>query len=232
MSGEVRQGSFLRLDRLAGDLGISSTPVREALAALEHEGFVRREPRRGYIVSRFSRQDLLDVFVVEAFVGAELAARASRRMTTERLDELHRVYDEMVSFIRADLYDEADDALYRFSWLLHDAARSPKLAWLVGTIVPYSPHGYAAIEEFRLPMIDGYWAVLRSLDDGDEGGARVAMEAHIRASGDRFVDYFERIGLWSEQATREPADDTESEPPAPTAGLRPPPEITRRAASG
>src|SRR5580698_10258529 len=61
MAGEVEQGSFIRLDKLAKDMGISATPVREAMAALERDGFVRLEPRRGYIVSRFSRRDIADL---------------------------------------------------------------------------------------------------------------------------------------------------------------------------
>lgn len=52
MSGQVRHGEFLRLERVADDLGISVTPVREALLSLRGEGFVTLEPRRGFMPRR------------------------------------------------------------------------------------------------------------------------------------------------------------------------------------
>ena len=196
MSGAVPQGSFLRLEPLAHDLGISITPVREALASLEHQGFVRLEPRRGYVVSRFSRQDLVDVFMVEAFVAAELAERAARRITPERLGELHRVYDELVHLVNVQNYDEADNANFHFSWLVHDAAHSPKLSWLVSSIVPYSPQGYTSIEEMRDNIIEGFGAILVALDAGDPAAARRAMGDYVRRGGEASVRHFDQLGLW------------------------------------
>ena len=199
LSGEVNQGSFLRLERLATELGISATPVREAMAALEREGFVRLEPRRGYRVSHFSRQDIADVFMVEAYIASELAARAAKRVTDERLTELRKVYEELQHFIATADYDSADDANFRFYWLVHDAAKSPRLSWLVSTIVPYSPHGYTSIDELRSTILDGHGSVLRALTDRDPAQARAAMDRYVRDVGSHVVRQFERAGLWDEQ---------------------------------
>jgi DNA-binding GntR family transcriptional regulator len=204
MSGEVEQGSFLRLEPLAKDLGISATPVREAMAALEREGFVRLEPRRGYIVTRFVRQDIADIFMVEGFVASELAARAAKLMSPERLAELHAVYDELKRFIAIEEYDQADDANFRFYWLVHDAARSPRLTWLVSTIVPYSPHGYTSNPELRATLVEGHGKVLEALTDHDSDQARLAMDRYVRALGDHVISQFEGAGLW---ATNHPKPD-------------------------
>ena len=58
MSGEVRPGEFIRLDETAAALGVSVTPVREALLTLRGEGLVDLVPRRGYLVSPMSREDV------------------------------------------------------------------------------------------------------------------------------------------------------------------------------
>jgi DNA-binding GntR family transcriptional regulator len=187
------------LERLATELGTSATPVREAMAALEREGFVRLEPRRGYVVSHFSRQDIADVFMVEAFIASELAARAAERVTDERLAELRRVYDELRHFISTRDYDAADDANFRFYWLVHDAAKSPRLSWLVSTIVPYSPHGYTSIDALRSTILDGHGSVLDALFERDPTRARAAMNDYVRDVGAHVIGQFERAGLWDER---------------------------------
>jgi len=197
MSGEVEQGSFLRLEPLAKELEISATPVREAMAALEREGFVRLEPRRGYVVTRFVRQDIADIFMVEAFVASELAARAAERMSPERLAELQVVYEELQHFIAIEEYDQADDANFRFYWLVHDAARSPRLTWLVSTIVPYSPHGYTSNPELRATLVEGHGMVLQALINHDSEKARLAMDRYVRTLGEHVIGQFERDGLWA-----------------------------------
>lgn len=77
MSGQIRQGEYIRLEPLADQLGISATPVREGLLALRGEGFVQLAPRRGFIVSPLSRKDVRDLFMIQASVAGELAARAA-----------------------------------------------------------------------------------------------------------------------------------------------------------
>jgi DNA-binding GntR family transcriptional regulator len=198
MSGEVHQGSYLRLERLANELDISATPVREAMAALEREGLVRLEPRRGYVVSHFSRQDIADVFMVEAFIASELAARAAERVGPERLAELQQVYDELKRLVASEEYEAADDANFRFYWLVHDAAKSPRLTWLVSTIVPYSPHGYTSIDEARQNILEGHGSVLDALFAHDPVAARRSMNYYVQRFGEHVVRQFEHAGLWDD----------------------------------
>ena len=132
MFGAVEQGTFLRLEPLAKKLGISATPVREAMAALEREGLVRLEPRRGYVVTPLSRQDVEDLYMVEAFIQGELVARAAKDATAERVAELRAIFLEMSRLMAAGQYDEADESFFRFYELLHDTAGSPRLSWLAG----------------------------------------------------------------------------------------------------
>src|SRR3954464_12370408 len=77
ISGSVRPGEFLRMERIAEAVGVSNTPVREGLLALRSEGFVRLVPRRGVVVEPFSRQDIHDIFWTQGVLAGELAARAA-----------------------------------------------------------------------------------------------------------------------------------------------------------
>ena len=76
------QPGEVRLDerQLASDLGISRTPVREAMAQLEREGFVRSVPRRGIYVVRKSKQEVIEMITA----WAALESMAARLITAER----------------------------------------------------------------------------------------------------------------------------------------------------
>jgi len=70
--GSYAAGSYVRLDQLAAELGISVTPVREALFALRAEGLIAQQPHRGFVVLPVTGRDVTDVANVQAHVGGEI----------------------------------------------------------------------------------------------------------------------------------------------------------------
>ncbi|MEI7717688.1 MAG: GntR family transcriptional regulator, partial [Mycobacterium sp.] len=89
--GTYAAGAYIRLELLAAELGISVTPVREALFALRAEGLIDQQPRRGFRVLPVTGRDVTDVANVQAHVGGELAARAAVRITDEQVHELAEI---------------------------------------------------------------------------------------------------------------------------------------------
>ena len=76
--GEIQPEERITIERIAADFGISRTPVREALKALETDGIVRIHPHRGAVVQRFEAKELYDRYTVRALLegfAAELACR-------------------------------------------------------------------------------------------------------------------------------------------------------------
>jgi len=69
MTGTLRPGTFIRLDETAAALGVSITPVREALRTLRGEGMVQLEPHRGHVVVALSRGDIEDIFWLQATIA-------------------------------------------------------------------------------------------------------------------------------------------------------------------
>ncbi|WP_242424773.1 GntR family transcriptional regulator, partial [Frankia sp. EI5c] len=72
MSGHIWPGEYIRLDEVARELGVSVTPVREALVRLRSEDMVELEPRRGYVVAPLSQQDIRDLFSLQGDIAGEL----------------------------------------------------------------------------------------------------------------------------------------------------------------
>jgi DNA-binding GntR family transcriptional regulator len=85
----------IRLDerQLSQDLGVSRTPIREALSVLEQEGFVHTVPRRGLTVVRKSKREVVEMITVWAAIESMAARLAAPRVTEAELAELHALVD-------------------------------------------------------------------------------------------------------------------------------------------
>jgi DNA-binding GntR family transcriptional regulator len=91
-------GDKLVESKLADELGVSRTPVREALKQLELDGLVESIPNRGVIVKGLSDQDIYDIYSVRISIESIAAELAIERMTPEDLKELTDIYDLMEFF--------------------------------------------------------------------------------------------------------------------------------------
>jgi DNA-binding GntR family transcriptional regulator len=85
----------IRLDerRLSEGLGVSRTPIREAMTLLEQEGFVRTRPRRGIFVVRKTKRELVETITVMAALESMAARLAAERATDAEIAGLHRLMD-------------------------------------------------------------------------------------------------------------------------------------------
>src|SRR3546814_10337650 len=86
----------VRLDKrqLAEDLGVSCTPIREALTILELEGFVRAVPRRGIFVVRKSKAEIIEMIIAWAALESMAARLAAERATSEELPALRQIFEQ------------------------------------------------------------------------------------------------------------------------------------------
>src|SRR3974390_898952 len=89
-----RSRSDIRLDerKLASDFGISRTPVREAMAQLESEGFVRSVPRRGIYVVRKTKREVIDMIIVWAALESMAARLITENATADEIAGLPRMF--------------------------------------------------------------------------------------------------------------------------------------------
>ncbi|MFI0483573.1 GntR family transcriptional regulator [Actinomadura sp. 9N215] len=197
MSGQVRSGEFLRLERIAEDLGISVTPVREALLSLRGEGFVTLEPRRGFMPAPLTRDDVHDLFEAQAYFAGELAARAADKITEAELAALDRTQVRLEEASRAGDSEAIERANHEFHRVINLCAGSPKTAWLLRLVVRYAPRRfYSSIHGWSQASVDDHHLVLAALRAGDAAAARQAMRAHIRHAGTLLVVHLEARGFW------------------------------------
>ena len=198
MSGRVRPGERIRLEEVAEQLGVSITPVREALLTLRGEGMVELEPRRGYVVAPMSRQDILDVFTLQGDIAGELAARVAARITASELAELSTLDRKLGTATRTRRVTDIERLEFEFHRAVNLIAEARKLAWFLRTATLYTPARILSSDPgWRAAMRTDHEALLAALRDGDAVGARASMSRHFTDGADRLVKHLDDLGLWS-----------------------------------
>lgn len=200
MSGQLRGGEFVRLERMVDELGISATPVREALLALRGEGFVQLVPRRGFVVVPLSRDDIRDLFLVQADLAGELAARAARRMKASDVAGVESLQRALEAAAHGGDPEAIEVANHRFHRAVNLAAGSPKLSWFLGTAVRYAPrHFYASIHGWQEASVEDHHDIVDALRRRSSNKAKAAMRKHVLHAGQLLVEHLEAVGFWAEQ---------------------------------
>ena len=194
MTGQVRPGDFIRLDQIARDLGISTTPVREGLLALRGEGFIRLEPRRGFVVAPLSTKDIRDIFAAQAALAGELAARAASAMTHADHRGLIDLQEALEAAAAAGEVVRLEALNHAFHRLINRAADSPKLAWLLSVGARYVPRRFnATITGWPDASARDHAAIINALAARDADEARESMSSHVRHAGELLAQHLDHI---------------------------------------
>lgn len=206
LAGKIARESFLRIDAIARTLNVSTTPVREGLLILQSESLVKLIPRRGFMVTGVDDADVLDLFWAQATVGAELAARATHRLSAEQLDHLEELNRQ---YAQAELnQDQAamDKTGHQFHRTINLAANSPRLASLMGSLAKQmSNRFYTNIEGQVDDALDYHPLILKALRLRDADSVRALMFQHVLNGGKHLVAMLERQRQ-SSAALRQPKD--------------------------
>jgi DNA-binding GntR family transcriptional regulator len=177
---------------LAQRFGVSKTPIREALAILQRDGLVEALPRKGYLVTPITVNDVDDLFELRVALEGLAAELAAMRMTPEELAQLEslqppRATDPTVGDVRKFLEYNGE-----FHATIARASRNARLVKLIEQMNEEMSRMIAASYE-----IGEHKTVLAALRSGDPTAARAAMVEHISASQTRalkrdIVDFVRR----------------------------------------
>ena len=134
VKGIFAPGERLMEIQLADDLGVSRTPVREAIRKLELEGFVVMIPRRGTYVSDLSIKDINEVYEVRTALDVLAAELAAERITEEELEEMERLLVEIGEYIEIYDMDKIVEADSKFHDILYRASRNERLVGIINNL--------------------------------------------------------------------------------------------------
>src|SRR5262245_32868720 len=184
LTGALASGTELSEVALAAELGVSRTPVHEALRRLAADGLVDSLAHRRARVSRFERQDIIDIYEMRGLLECAAAERAAKRIDEEQLAELRQAADALKSAAEgrgwaARFFDfdvRFHDALAAASGNQRLRAEIRKYRHLVRAFCRMS----GSPENLRLALRE-HGRILDALKAGDGAAARRAMAAHVQA---------------------------------------------------
>ena len=183
--------------QLAGELGVSRTPVREAIRKLELEGFVVMIPRKGAYVAGISVKDIADVFEVRAALEALATVLAAERITEEELEELERILVRKAEIIEQQeikLFIESDK---KFHEILYRASRNQRLIQIL-TNLQDEVHRFRSVSltsPGRMPeALDEHRKVVEALGDRDIARAEALAWEHIENAENSLMEAVRKKG--------------------------------------
>ena len=120
--------------QMADEMGVSRTPVREAIRKLEMEGFVVMIPRRGTYVSNMSIKDINDVYEIRISLDTLAAGLAAERISDEELEELQRLLVKVGNAIEENDMAKVVEADIEFHDVLYKASRNERLRNIINNL--------------------------------------------------------------------------------------------------
>jgi DNA-binding GntR family transcriptional regulator len=187
LTGEYSPDERLIEEQLAERLGVSRTPVRQALTMLEAEGLVEIAPNRGATVCSFSFEDVWDIYDLRAVLEGHAARRAAGRIVRRELERLRELAGEMEALPgRFDDHEEEIRILVGLNQAFHgiivEASRNKRLQRLINRTVEiplmfkaffwYTPHERTISNHYHRQMLE-------ALEKGDADRAEIIMREHV-----------------------------------------------------
>ena len=182
LTGEMKPGERLMEIHLANKLGVSRTPIREAIRKLELEGLVIMIPRRGAEVAQITWKNLKDVLEVRRALDVLAIELACERMTQEELEELQRAcetFEEATKTKDVRAIAQADVALHD---LIVASSRNNRLIQLVNNLAEqmYRYRVEYLKDEKNYPLLlEEHRAIVEAFTNKNKEKATACMRQHV-----------------------------------------------------
>ena len=182
LKGELEPGERLMEIQLAERLGVSRTPIREAIRKLELEGLVLMIPRRGAEVAEITRQDLEDVLEVRAALEELAVKDACEHITDEQLQDLKKAANEFKRSLEGTDLVACAEADIHFHEIIYAATNNKRLVQMLNNLreqmYRYRMENLKDKRTYRT-LVEEHDAIRRALKKHDKEKAGAAINVHI-----------------------------------------------------
>ena len=196
LSGDFQAGAPLKQADVAKQLGVSTTPVREAFVLLLQEGLLDSDPHKGMTVIRPTRAELLELWEIRGPLEGLAAAKAADHVTDEDIAKLSAMLDEMAEIPMEDDGNGGrvhyQDVNRRFHATINDLAHMPRLAALILQLRDQS-RVYLRLASTALPrhpVEEQHAAIVDALRRRNGKAADKAVRRHLQHTADHIASEF------------------------------------------
>lgn len=134
LKGELKPGERLMELQLAGKLGVSRTPIREAIRMLEQEGLAVTIPRKGAEVAKMTEKDMEDVLKIREALDELAVSLACEQISGDELERLKQTMHEFEEYTKTGEVKRIAEADVRFHDIIYQATRNPKLVNMLNNL--------------------------------------------------------------------------------------------------
>ena len=189
LDGRLDPGSRLKEEELARELGISRTPVREALLMLQAEGLIETTPNRGAVVRTHDAEDLIDLYQLRALLEGYAARQAAARVTEAELEMLRESCDRFDKIAGDDFRELVKENLL-FHSAIHAAAGSARLTGMLRRVIElplvYKSYVWYPPDQKRISA-HYHRQITNALSVRDAERAELVMREHVFEARDLLV---------------------------------------------
>lgn len=182
MDGVIPPGTRLIEKKLTTSLGISRTPLREALRRLEQDGLIERHIGGGLSVTELTFDEIKEILGIRAVLEGHCAALAAQRISADELAALFRTHDDAADAIRDEDLQSLNEANTRFHDGINAASGSRRCVAMVNgireSVLRYRSEALSN-ETTRKRSFEEHLEILTAIKEHDPERAEKLMRAHI-----------------------------------------------------
>lgn len=192
LNGKYKRGEELVESSIGKELGISRTPVREAIRQLELEGLVQLVPNKGAFVTGISEKDVRDIYLIRARLEGLAARMAAKNITPELLDAMEETVVLSEYHAKKEHYEQVCEMDSKFHKLLYKASGSRILEHTLTDFHQYVQRVRMAsiMQKRRMEKSnDEHDAILTAIREHDEEKAELVATRHISNTVENLKNY-------------------------------------------
>lgn len=185
VSGKIQPGQHLKERELAEAMGISTTPIKEALRILSHEGWVETFPRRGTFVSEMVNSSIRELMMLKGNLESLSARWAAEKITAEELEALEDQVIKMEKLVRFRQIEPLRQENTRFHMMIRLAAKNPVIYQMIQNVVAldyaFRERTLRYDEEVEAGFLD-HKVIFEAIKERNANLAEERMKKHISRS--------------------------------------------------
>ena len=182
LRGDLQPGERLMELQLADKLGVSRTPIREAIRMLEQEGLAVTVPRKGAEVAKMTLKGMEDVLEIRGALDELAVELACERITEEQLNDLKKRKQDFEVSLKSGNLKHIAEADVHFHDVIYDATCNPKLINLLNNlreqIYRYRVEYIKKAENHPI-LIEEHEAIYKALSKRDKQAAKASIYRHV-----------------------------------------------------
>jgi DNA-binding GntR family transcriptional regulator len=182
VAGRLKPGERIRQQSLATELGMSPTPVREALRALVTEGWLKLIPHVGVSVADVNYDGIDEVYALREMIEGRLAAEAAQRITAAQLGQLRAINQDYREASTNDAAALTRELNFRFHETIWEAAGWPTAVGILHSLWVRAPWvAMSGVRGREERTFKEHQKVIAALKSGDAERSRDALAGHVRS---------------------------------------------------